>query len=175
MSFLPLLILLLRSLFGSAKGAPKPIPLNCGKAGPRIEPVEQLQTSHEGEGKDTRSTWHANDANFNASFANLPHVIHSTWEDHMVLGTNNVTVLSSSPGTWNSNVSQQTGGCATPRFWLFLAGQYRSFRHNTQTFLTSAQITAPGCFMIVALVEENINVPDPKPHRSDWRDEANRI
>ena len=82
--------------------------------------------------------------------AQIKQQLESTWSNH-ALHKGTITVVSAHPGTWKPRQ-----GCSTPRLWILLCGHYRTFTWTRAALAEVANLSAAGCYMVVAAVPAQV-------------------
>ena len=85
-----------------------------------------------------------------ADLSRLQATLDATWSDHAVAGTNIVSVVDASAGSW-----EPRAGCSTPSLLIFLVGHYRTFSWTQHHFAAVAE--ASGCAFIAAFMPEEVD------------------
>ena len=70
-----------------------------------------------------------------------------------VYGARAINITAASPGTWSP-----TADCAAPRLWILLYGHVRTFPWTQANLGEVATRSSGGCFIVAALVPEEIDV-----------------
>lgn len=69
-------------------------------------------------------------------------------EDYKHLG---ISIVADSPGNWTPRP-----GCLSPRMWIFLYGQYRTFDYTQHNLKQMAAMSTGDCFMVAAVILEKV-------------------
>ena len=85
--------------------------------------------------------------------------LREAWADHAIVGINNLTIIDSSAGSWPSDRERAgSSQCASPAFWIFLAGHYRTFAWTHPFTARVAELSSP-CTFVLGFMPADVDVP----------------